>query len=279
MEQFQNIKNLIQEISATKGLSTAEAIFALEKGLSNIFYGKYTAVFDGSYNLYIENGDEKIFISSLEDINRIRRKIFIETINGTLKNIHGLKDIISFNDILLKINKEANKLATSKDWTKYNYLISKHVRGMVISKTDEFYIVDIGVGKIAYLPLSEGNYETFKKYPFFVKNVIRRFDEGFISIFLSKPQIKPKQERSGKKLTEIFKDGKTGKFVNHKITVLVTDSFVWVYESLEKPVKHAETIYKKEFTKENNSRETALSEAEIFYRKNLKKPLTYNIKI
>ena len=273
MEHFQNINNLIQEISATKGLSSAESIFALEKGLSNVFYGKYTAVFDGSYNLYIENGDEKIFISSLEDINRIRRKIFIETSNGTLKNIHGLKDSISFNEILLEINKEANKLATSKDWTKYNYLISKHVRGMVISKTDEFYIVDIGVGKIAYLPLSEGNYETFKKYPFFVKNVIRRFDEGFISIFLSKPRKKPKQERSGKKLTEIFKDGKTGKLVNHKITVQVTDSFVWVYESLGKPVKHAETIYKKEFTKENNSRETALSEAEIFYRKNLKKLL------
>ncbi len=70
-------------------------------------------------------------------------------------------------------------------------------------------------------------------------------------------------------MTEIFKDGKTGKFVNHKITVLVSDSFVWVYESLKKPVEHAETIYKKEFTKENNSRETALSEAEIFYRKNL----------
>jgi hypothetical protein len=279
MEHFQNINNLIQEISATKGLSSAEAIFALEKGLSNIFYGKYTAVFDGSYNLYIENGDEKIFISSLEDINRIRRKILIETSNGTLKNIHGLKDSISFNEILLEISKEANKLATSKDWTKYNYLISKHVRGMIISKTNEFYIVDIGVGKIAYLPLSEGNYETFKKYPFFVKNVIRRFDEGFISIFLSKPRKKPKPERSGKKLTEIFKDGKTGKFVNHKITVQVTDSFVWVYESLEKPVEHAETIYKKEFTKDDNSRQIALSEAEIFYRKNLKKLLTCDIKI
>ena len=273
MEQFQNIKNLIQEISATKGLSSAESIFALEKGLSKVFYGKYNAVFDVSYNLYIENGDEKIFISSLEDINRIRRKIFIETSNGTIENINSLKYDISFNEILLRINKEANKLATSKDWTKYNYLISKHVRGMVISKTDEFYIVDIGVGKIAYLPLSEGNYETFKKYPFFVKNVIRRFDEGFISIFLSKPRKKPKRERSGKKLTEIFKDGKTGKFVNHKITVLVTDSFVWVYESLEKPVKHAETIYKKEFNKNDNSRQIALSEAEIFYRKNLKKPL------
>ena len=271
MEQFQNIKNLIQEISVTKGLSTAEAIFALEKGLSNIFYGKYNAVFDVSYNLYIENGDEKIFISSLKDINRIRRKIFIETSNGTIENIHGLKDSISFYDILLEVDKEANKLATSKDWTKYNYLISKHVRGMIISKTDEFYIVNIGVGKIAYLPLSEGNYETFKKYPFFVKNVIRRFDKGFISIFLSKPQIKPKLGRSGKKLTEIFKDGKTGKFVNHKITVQVTDSFVWVYESLEKPVKHAETIYKKEFTKDDNSRKIALSEAEFFFRENLKR--------
>ena len=271
MEQFQNIKNLIQEISATKGLSSAESIFALEKGLSNVFYGKYNAVFDVSYNLYIENGDEKIFISSLEDINRIRRKILIETSSGTLKNIHGLKDSISFNEILLEINKEANKLATSKDWTKYNYLISKHVRGMIISKTDEFYIVNIGVGKIAYLPLSEGNYETFKKYPFFVKNVIRRFDKGFISIFLSKPQIKPKLGRSSKKLTEIFKDGKTGKFVNHKITVQVTDSFVWVYESLEKPVKHAETIYKKEFTKDDNSRKIALSEAEFFFRENLKR--------
>ena len=134
MEHFQNINNLIQEISATKGLSSAEAIFALEKGLSNIFYGKYTAVFDGSYNLYIENGDEKIFISSLEDIKRIRRKIFIETSNGTLENIHALKDSISFNEILLEIDKEANKLATSKDWTKYNYLISKHVRGMIISE-------------------------------------------------------------------------------------------------------------------------------------------------
>ena len=278
MEQFQNIKNLIQEISATKGLSSAESIFALEKGLSNVFYGKYNAVFDVSYNLYIENGDEKILIS-LEDINRIRHKIFIETSNGTIHNINSLKYDISFNDILLKINKEANKLATLKDWTKYNYLISKHVRGMVISRTDEFYIVDIGVGKIAYLPLSEGYYEIFKRYPFFVKNVIRRFDEGFISIFLSKPRKKPKRERSGKKLTEIFKDGKTGKFVNHKITVLVTDSFVWVYESLEKPVEHAETIYKKEFTKDDNSREIALSEAEIFYRKNLKKTLTCNIKI
>ena len=273
MEQFQNIKNLIQEISVTKGLSSAESIFALEKGLSNIFYGKYTAVFDESYNLYIENADEKIFINSLEDIKRIRRKIFLETSNETIENINGLKDSISIDDILLEINKEANKLATSKDWTKYNYLISRHVRGMVISKNNEFYIVDIGVGKIAYLPLSEGDYENFKRYPFFVKSVVRCFEEGFVRIFLSKPRIKPKQERSGKKLTEIFKDGKTGKFVSHKITVMVTDSFVWVYESVEKPVEHVETIYKKEFTKDDNSRQTVLSEAEIFFRENLKKSL------
>ncbi len=273
MEQFQNIKNLIQEISVTKGLSSAESIFALEKGLSNIFYGKYTAVFDESYNLYIENADEKIFINSLEDIKRIRRKIFLETSNETIENINGLKDSISIDDILLEINKEANKLATSKDWTKYNYLISRHVRGMVISKNNEFYIVDIGVGKIAYLPLSEGDYENFNRYPFFVKSVVRCFEEGFVRIFLSKPRIKPKQERSGKKLTEIFKDGKTGKFVSHKITVMVTDSFVWVYESVEKPVEHVETIYKKEFTKDDNSRQTVLSEAEIFFRENLKKSL------
>ena len=171
----------------------------------------------------------------------------------------------------MEINKEANKSAASKDWTKYNYLISKHIRGMVISKNDEFYIVNIGLDKIAYLQLSEGNYENFKKYPFFVKSVVRRFDEGFISIFLSKPKIKPNQERSDKKLTEIFKDGKTGKFVSHKITVLVTDSFVWVYESVEKPVRHVESIYKKEFTKEDNSRETALSEAEFFFKESLKR--------
>jgi hypothetical protein len=271
MEQFQNIKNLIQEISLTKGLSTAESIFTLEKGLSNVFYGKYTAIFDGSYNLYIENADEKIYISSLEDIRRIRRKIFLETPDGTPENINGLIDSISFNDILLEINKEANKLATSKDWRKYNYLISKHVRGMIVSKTDEFYIVNIGVGKIAYLPLSEGNYETFKKYPFFVERAVRNFDEGFISIFLSKPRIKPQRERSCKKLAEIFKDGKTGKFVSHKMTVSVKDSSIWVYESVKKPVEHIETIYKKEFTKDDNSRETALSEAEIFFRENLKR--------
>ncbi len=271
MDEFQNIKNLIQEISVSKGLSSAESIFVLEKGLSNIFYGKYMAVFDESYNLYLESADEKIFISSLEDIKRIRRKIFLETSNVKIKNINDLKDSISFEEILLEINKEANKLATSKDWAKYNYLISRHVRGMVILKNNEFYIVNIGLDKIAYLPLSEGDYVTFKRYPFFVKSVVRNFDEGFISIFLSKPRKKPKQERSHKKLTEIFKDGKIGKFVSHKITVLVTDSFVWIYESIEKPVEHAETLYKKEFIKENNSRQIALSEAEICFRQNIKR--------
>ena len=269
MERFQDIKNIIRTISATNGLSLPEAIFIIEKVMENVFYGKYRVVFDDSYDLYAKNDDEKILISSLKDVRNIRHKIFLKVINLKNEYISNLRDSISLKEIVLEINKEADKLSTSKDWVKYNYLISKHIRGMIVSKTDEFYIVDIGVGKIAYLPLSEGYYEIFKRYPFFVKNVIRRFDEGFISIFLSKPQIKPKLGRSGKKLTEIFKDGKTGKFVNHKITVLVSDSFVWVYESLKKPVEHAETIYKKEFTKENNSRETALSEAEIFYRKNL----------
>ena len=272
MERFQDIKNIIRTISSTNGLSMPEAIFIVEKAMENVFYGKYRVVFDDSYDLYAENDDEKILISSLKDVRNIRHKIFLKVINLKNEYISNLRDSISLKEIVLEINKEANKLSTSKDWVKYNYLISKHIRGMIVSKTDEFYIVDIGVGKIAYLPLSEGYYETFKKYPFFVKSVVRHFDKGFVRIFLSKPKIKAKQERSGMKLTEIFKDGKTGKVVSHKITVLVTDSFVWVYETNHKPIQHTETLYRKEFVKGDNlSRVIALSEAESFFRQINKK--------
>ena len=266
MERFQDIKNIIRTISATNGLSMPEAIFIIEKAMENVFYGKYRVVFDDSYDLYAKNDDEKILISSLKDVRNIRHKIFLKVINRKNEYISNLRDSISLKEIVLEINKEADKLSTSKDWVKYNYLISKHVRGMIISKTDEFYIVDIGVGKIAYLPLSEGYYEIFKRYPFFVKSVVRHFDKGFVRIFLSKPKIKAKQERSGKKLTEIFKDGKTGKVVKNKRIARVTDSFVWVYEAIDKPIQHAETLYKREFLKNDNSRQLALSEAESFFR-------------
>ena len=260
MERFQDVKNLIREISAAKRLSFAESIFVIEKAMENVLYGRYRAVFYDSYDLYAENDDEKILISSLKDIRNIRHKIFLEAINEKKEYISNLKDSISLKEILLEINKEANKLSVSKDWIKYNHLISKHVRGMILSKTDEYYTVNIGVGKIAYLQLSEGYYETFKRYPFFVKSVVRYLDEGFVRIFLSKPALKTKPVRSGKKLTEIFKNGKTGKVVKNKKAVRVTDNFVWVYET-----RHRETLYKKEFAKGDNlSREIALSEAESF---------------
>ena len=116
------------------------------------------------------------------------------------------------------------------------------------------------MGKIAYLPLSEGYYEIFKRYPFFVKSVVRHFDEGFVRIFLSKPKIKAKQERSGKKLTEIFKDGKTGKIVKHGIAARVTNYSVIVYET----AKNGKVLCTKDFT-DDNTRIKALSEAESFY--------------
>ncbi len=261
MERFQDIKNLIREISATKGLSFAESIFVIEKAMENVFYGRYRAVFYDSYDLYAENDDEKIPISSLKDIKNIRHKIFLEAINGKKEYINNLKDGISLKEIVSEINKEVNNLSVSKNYAKYKNLINRHVRGEVISKTEEYYIVNIGVGKAAYLQLSEGYYETFKKYPFFVKNVVRDLDEGFVRIFLSKPIAKTKPVRSGKKLTEIFKDGKTGKVVKNKKAVRVTDNFVWVFDT-----RHRETLYRKEFTQGDNlTRGIALSEAESFF--------------
>ena len=261
MERFQDVKNLIREISATKGLSFAESIHVIEKAIENVFYGKYRAVFYDSYDLYAENDDERIPISSLKDIKNIRHKIFLKAINGKKEYINNLKDGISLKEIVAEINKEANKIAVSKDYAKYKNLIYRHVRGEVISKTEEYYIVNIGVGKAAYLQLSEGYYETLKRYPFFVKNVVRYFDEGFVRIFLSKPLQKLKPVCSGKKLTEIFKDGKTGKVVKNKKAVRVTDNFVWVYET-----RHRETLYKKEFIQGDDlTRAIALSEAESFF--------------
>ena len=259
MERFRDVKNIIREISAAKGLSFAEAIHVIEKAMENVFYGKYRVLFYDSYALYAENDDKKILISSLKDVRKIRHKIFLEVISGKKKYISNLKDSISLKEILLEINKEANKLSVSKDYVKYKNLIYRHVRGEVISKTNEYYIVNIGVGKVAYLPLSEGYYEPFKIYPFFVKSVSRYSDEGFVRIFLSKPSVKTKPARLGKKLTEIFKDGKTGKVVKYGRAIRVTLNSVLVFET-----KNGEILYIKDF-KDDLTRIKALSEAESYY--------------
>lgn len=235
--QFQEIKQLIQSVSINAGLNIKEAIFVIERAVEKVFYNKYTVQFDDNFNLYAINKDENILLNSLHDVKRIKHKILTEVTENRKEYIIGLKSGISLKEIAELISKEAYRLGVANSYRQCKYLLFRHIKGFIIAKTEDGYIVNIGIGKVAYLNTSE-EYELFKYHRFFVSRIERDFDNGVLKVFLMKPIKKPRKQTDVSVLFRV----RNGKITKNKIAIRVTDSFVWVYE-----VRHRDTLYRKDF--------------------------------
>lgn len=246
--RFQEIKMIIQGLSINSGLTMEESIFVIERAFEKVFFNEYTVQFDDKYEVYATNSEYTHHVKSMEDVKRIRQSIFIDVTETRRRYIDDLKRQISIREIASLIAKEINKLASLNAFNRFNYLIYRYIKGFILSKIDGGYIVNIGIGKVAYF-FTDIDCELYKEHIFFVKQIRKDTDSGIIKILLEKPE----RYKKVIDIYEMFKH-RNGKLVKNKIAIRVSNDFVWVFES-----RHRETLYRQEIKSgDQTARELAL---------------------
>jgi hypothetical protein len=256
VSKIDEIKNMIKSLAIMSDISIAESVFVIERAFEQVLFDEFIVQFDDDFYLTATNREHIYILKSMDDVKRLRHQAFVKITETRKKFVEGLKSNVSLKEIAALIAKETNKLAAQNSYMQFNYLMSKHVKGFILSKIEGGYIVNIGINKIAYF-YTEDNYEVYKEHIFFVNNVKKDTDTGVIKILLEIPK---KPDKKVINIFEMFKN-KTGKITKNGVSLRVTNEFVWVFEPL-----HRETFFKEIYKSENEKLLALLKAKNVFDR-------------
>ena len=254
------IRHLITAVSENSGLKYDEAVAVIEKVMEKVLFNKYAIFFDEDYRICAINksdGSDIVWISSVNDLKKIRQKILINVTEEKKEYIAELKSNISFKEIKTLISTEVSKCGNLALYRQVSYLLHKYIIGTVIAEIEKGYIININrINKAGYISDADCEYEVGDKCKFYVDKIKKDFSTGELKIILK--SIENQNIVNERSLIARFRRS-NGKFIKNKIAILVAKQFTRVYS-----VKSREVFYEKEFSDFNERTAAIIAASSVF---------------